>query len=39
MSENPYQIFKEELPTLFESFNELVEARKNYLDWILKPNN
>ncbi len=28
MSENPYQIFKEELPSLFETFNQVVEAQK-----------
>lgn len=29
MSENSYQLFKEELPTLFENFNQLVEAQKD----------
>ena len=28
MSENPYQIFKEELPSLFETFNQVVKAQK-----------
>lgn len=29
MSENPYEIFKEELPSLFENFNQLVDAQKD----------
>ena len=29
MSENSYQLFKEELPSLFENFNQLVEAQKD----------
>lgn len=29
MSENSYQIFKEELPDLFENFNKLVESQKD----------
>ncbi|HSO26254.1 MAG TPA: carboxymuconolactone decarboxylase family protein [Methanobacteriaceae archaeon] len=29
MAENPYQIFKEELPSLFESLNQVVEAQKD----------
>jgi AhpD family alkylhydroperoxidase len=29
MSENPYQVFKEELPSLFESVNVVIEAQKD----------
>ncbi len=29
MSENSYQLFKDELPSLFENFNQLVEAQKD----------
>ena len=29
MSENSYQLFKEELPSIFENFNQLVEAQKD----------
>ncbi|MDZ4172344.1 MAG: carboxymuconolactone decarboxylase family protein [Methanobacteriaceae archaeon] len=29
MSENSYQLFKEELPSLFENFNHLVESQKD----------
>ncbi|MCK9151024.1 carboxymuconolactone decarboxylase family protein [Methanobacterium alcaliphilum] len=29
MNENPYQLFKEELPSLFENFNKLIEAQKD----------
>jgi len=29
MAENPYQLFKEELPSLFESLNQVVEAQKD----------